>query len=578
MVASWRRHSRYGCIVTSCAVIALLASQAACHREEVKPPKPLGGPIQLHDISRQTGIDLVHTDGSSGRRYIVEPMCAGMALLDYDNDGLIDVYFLNGAPLPGSNFKVKPKNRLYRNLGNWKFQEVTGPSGAGDEGFGLGVTVADFDNDGDQDIYLNNSGPNTLLRNNGDGTFCDITERAGVMNGNRVGAGAVFFDMDADGDLDLYAANYLVFDPAEHVQRTVQGYPSYPSPRDFQAIPDSLFRNEGDGTFTDISQESTVADHAGTGMGIVACDADDDGDTDIFVLNDVRENFFFRNDGNGQFTEVAMLVGLAYNAFGQENASMGVDCADINNDGLLDFYMTSYQTENPVYYRNLGEGRFEDATQEAHAGAGLFPYVNWGPGIVDFDNDGDRDIFVANGHTEDTIDLYDSSTAYRARNTLLMNTGDGKFVNASDKSGDGLAPVHASRGTAFNDLDNDGDVDAIVVNSREQPTIMRNDSGQSNDHKSHWVELRLFGVQANRDGVGSRVTVTAGDLVQIAEVHSGRGYQSHYAMRMHFGLGAHGTIDRLDIRWSGSGTHDTFEDVRVDQIYDIIEGRTIERR
>ncbi len=407
-------------------LIVLMAAVLPACRHEPPPPTPAPkakGPIQLHDVTAQTGIDFQHTDGSSGRRYIIEPMCAGIALFDYDNDGLIDIYFLNGAPMPGTKVDVPPTNHLYRNLGNWKFVDVTVPSGTGDRGFGLGVTTGDFDNDGDQDIYLNNSGPNKLLQNNGDGTFTEITATAGVDNKDIVGAGTVFFDMDADGDLDLYAANYLVFDPAKHVVRNTRGYPTYPSPRDFRPVPDSLFRNNGDGTFTDVSQESGVASCAGTGMGMVAADCDDDGDIDVFVLNDVHENFFFRNDGHGHFEEVAMLVGLAYNCFGQENASMGVDCGDLNNDGLLDFYMTSYQTEYPVYYRNLGDGRFEDAIQETHAGTGLFPYVNWGTGIVDFDNDGNRDIFVANGHTEDNVDMYDSSTAYRVRTRCCIILG-----------------------------------------------------------------------------------------------------------------------------------------------------------
>ncbi|MGM0487706.1 MAG: CRTAC1 family protein [Planctomycetota bacterium] len=569
-------------MVTISALSAMLVNVIACRREQPEPPAPAppsvaDGPIVLRDVSSDSGMDAKHTDGSDGRRFIIEPMCAGMALLDYDNDGLIDVYVLNGAPHAGSDIEEQPRNRLYRNLGNLRFQDVTLASGAGNQEFGLGVTAADFDNDGYQDIYLNNSGPNALLKNNGDGTFSDITGPAGVGNKERVGAGAAFFDMDADGDLDLYAANYLEFDPEEHVQRNVRGYPSYPSPRDFRPIPDSLFRNNGDGTFADVSQESGVASHAGTGMGMVVADVDDDGHMDVFVLNDVAENFFFRNDGKGNFEEVGLLVGLAYNGFGEENASMGVDCGDVNNDGLLDFYMTSYQAEFPVFYRNLGEGRFEDATQETQAGAGLHPWVNWGIGLVDFDCDGDLDCFVANGHTEDNVDMYDSTTSYRAPNTVLLNTGGGRFKNVSKQCGDGLEPVHASRGAAFNDLDNDGDVDVVVLNSRERPTVLRNDSNAEAETKAHWVQLKLIGVESNRDGVGSRVTVTAGDLTRVAEVHSGRGYQSHYAMRLHFGLGTRDTIDRLGIRWAGSGTVDTFENIKTDRLHHVIEGRGLRR-
>ncbi len=564
-------------LLTKCLLMALLvAAAAACRREKPQPPPAPQGPIQLHDVTGQTGISFQHTDGGSGRRYIVEPMCAGIALLDYDNDGLIDIYFLNGAPLPGTQVDVPPTNHLFRNLGDWRFVDVTRQSGTGDEGFGLGVTAADFDNDGDQDIYLNNSGPNTLLQNNGDGTFSNITDQAGVRNGDVVGAGTVFFDMDADGDLDLYVGNYLAFDPAKHVVRNTQGFPTYPSPRDFRPVPDTLFRNNGDGTFADVSQESGIAGIAGTSMGMVAADCDDDGDIDVFVLNDVHENFFFRNDGQGRFEEVAMLVGLAFNGFGQENASMGVDCGDLNNDGLLDFYMTSYQTEYPIYYRNMGEGRFEDATQEARAGTGLFPYVNWGIGIVDFDNDGNRDIYIANGHTEDNVELYDSSTAYRVKNTLLRNTGNGYFADVSQECGDGMDGVHASRGAGFDDLDNDGDVDIVVLNSREQPSVLRNDS----DNGAHWVQLELIGIQSNRDGVGSRITLTAGDLTLTDEVHSGRGYQSQFGKRLHFGLGKHDKIDQITIRWQGSGQEEVLENIGADRLYQLREGsgRTVQRQ
>ena len=530
-------------------------------------PGETSGPITFRDVTPETGITYRHTDGSSGRRYIIEAMSAGLALFDYNGDGYIDVYFLSGAPLLGSDVDVPPTNTLYRNEGNWKFTDVTDEAGVGDTGFGLGVTAGDYDNDGDLDLYLNNQGPNVLYRNNGDGTFTDVTEAAGVANGNLVGAGAAFLDMDADGDLDLYVANYLEFHYDLHVERTKDGFPMYPSPRDYTPEPDTLFRNNGDGTFTDVSDESGVGQYPGSGMGIVAADYDDDGDTDVFVCNDVGENFLYQNDGHGRFEDVAILLGAAYNVFGDENASMGVDCGDYDNDGRLDFYMTSYQSELPVLYRNVGNGCLEDVTTITGAGAGLFPYVNWGNGLVDFDNDGDRDIFVANGHTEDNIDLRDQSTTYRARNSVLMNTGDGKFVNVSNQCGDGVFPTFASRGAGFDDLDNDGDVDAVILNSRETPTILRNDS--KNSH--HWVQFRLQSVKGNRDGVGARVKVVAGDLTQIAEVHSGRSYQSHYGMRLHFGLGPRDRIDRVEVRWIG-GHEDIVENVRVDELFTITEG------
>jgi hypothetical protein len=566
------RHSSFfrasSFVIRHFPAMLLLIAVAGCRREAAPAPPPTG-PIELHDVTRECGVTFVHKDGSSGRRFIIEPMCAGMATFDYDNDGLIDIYFLNGAALPGTKYDVPPKNGLYRNLGNFQFVDVTDESGAGDEGFGLGVTAGDFDNDGDQDLYLNNAGRDVLLRNNGDGTFSDATAEAQIDNGDLVGAGTAFFDMEGDGDLDLYVANYLEFDINEHVERTVNGFPSYPSPRDFNPVPDRLFRNNGDGTFTDVSAESGISAVAGRGMGMICADCDNDGDTDVFVLNDFGANFFFQNDGTGKFEETAVLTGLAYNGLGQENASMGVDCADVNNDGLLDFFMTDYQGEFVVLYRNLGGGRFEDATQETHAGDGSYNHVNWGTGLIDFDNDGDRDIFIANGHTEDNIDLYSSSTGYKVKNQVLMNKGNGTFVDISDTCGDGLSPVCSSRGTAFDDLDNDGDIDGVVLNAREMPTVMRNDSPRS----GHWIQLLLTGTRINRDAVGSRVTVVAGDLSQIAEVHSGRSYQSHFGTRLHFGLGKRDRVDRIEIRWLGGGSS-VYENLAVDKLYRIIEGNS----
>ncbi|MCH5373464.1 MAG: CRTAC1 family protein, partial [Planctomycetes bacterium] len=481
--------------------------------------------------------------------------------------GLIDVYFLNGAPLRGSDTAEPPRNRLYRNEGDWRFRDVTEAANLGDLGFGLGVTVGDFDNDGFPDLYLNNFGPNVLYRNRGDGTFEDVTQPSGVGNGNLVGAGTCFLDMDADGDLDLFVGNYLEFSYEDHVVRTIDGNPRYPVPRDFQAIPDSLFRNNGDGTFTDVSVASGIALVAGTTMGTVCADYDADGDTDIFAVCDVAANLFYQNDGNGHFQEAGLLVGTAYNGIGDENGSMGVDCGDVDNDGWLDFFMTSYQGELPVLYRNLGNGAFEDATQVSGAGEGSLPHVNWGLGLIDFDNDADLDLFIANGHTEDNIDLWDDRAMYRATNLLLVNDGHGHFVNGSETAGSGLRPAMASRGAAFDDLDNDGDVDAIILNSRNRPTVARNDS--NNNH--HWLEIGLHGVTSNRGGVGAQVSVIAGDVKRVTEVHSGRSYQSYYGGRLHIGLGPRTHVDRVEVRWIGGG-RDTITDLAADQRIAIRQG------
>ena len=531
-----------------------------------------GGPIQLKDVTQETGITFIHTDGGCGRRYIVETVSAGLALFDYDNDGDVDIYFLNGAPLPGTKVDEPPTNALYRNDGRWRFTDVSHEAGVADIGYGLGVAVGDYDNDGDQDLYLNNFGPNVMYRNNGDGTFTDATQPTGTQNGNRVGAGACFLDIDKDGDLDLYVANYLEFSFEGHVPVTIHGVPVYPGPNRYPPLPDTLYRNDGDGTFTDVSVESGVAAHAGWGMGIVCSDYDNDGDPDIFVGNDVAENFFFENDGTGKFEEVGLVVGASYDLRGNPQGSMGVDCGDYNNDGWLDFSQTSYQGQHTVLYENVSGSLLEDVTLVTGAGAGTVPYVTWGNGLVDFDSDGDRDIFVACGHLYDTVDRLDDTTSYLARNILLMNTGDGRFVNVSRQSGDGLAVKLSSRGAAFDDLDGDGDVDAVILNSRREPTILRNDS----DSDNHWVQIRLRGVKSNRDGVGARVTVVAGDLTQVDEVHSGRGYQSHYGTRLHFGLGDHDRIDRIEVRWLGGGV-DVLADPATDRALTIVEGAAVQR-
>jgi hypothetical protein len=525
------------------------------------------GAILFSDVTKETGITFIHTDGSSGQRYIVESVSSGLALFDYDGDGDVDIYFLNGAPLRGTMYDKAPTNELYRNEGGWRFTNVTDQAGVGDTGYGLGVAVGDYDNDGDLDIYVNNYGPNVLYRNNGDGTFTDVASQAGVANGHKVGAATHFLDMDKDGDLDLFVANYLDFTYENHMIRTSKGIPKYAGPMDFPAMPNDLYRNNGDGTFTDVSIESGIAEHKGWGMGGVCADFDNDGDTDIYIANDEYANFLFQNDGTGKFEETGLIIGIAYDLHGDDQGSMGADCGDYDNDGWLDIYQTSYAEELTALYRNLGNGLFEDVTMVAGAGAGTMEYVTWGNSMVDFDNDGDRDIFVACGHLQDNVELYNNTTTSFCPNIILMNTGEGKFIDVSNQGGDGMKVKLRSRAAGFDDLDNDGDVDVVILNSRNEPTILRNDSSP----KGHWLQARLKGIKTNRDGIGAHVKVTAGDLTLLDEVHSGRGYQSHYGMRLHFGLGNRKIVDRIEVRWIGGGI-DILKDVVVDQLLTITEG------
>ena len=523
--------------------------------------------IVLKDVTARTGITFQHRDGSSGRHYIIENVASGLALFDYDNDGDIDIYFLNGGALKGTQYPVPPRNALYRNDGAWRFTDVTDTSALGHTGHSLGVAVGDYDNDGDGDVYVTNFGPNCLFRNNGDGTFTDVTEATNVADGFKLGAGANFLDIDQDGDLDLFSSSYGHFTYENHAHRTIGGIPIYVGPRAYEPTCDTLFRNNGDGTFTDISEKAGITAGRGTGMGTVCADYDQDGDTDIYVGNDLMQNFLWENNGSGQFEDMGLLSGLGCDMNGNDMGTMGIGCGDYNNDGLLDFYATAYQDQLPSLYMNQGDGFFEDVSLLTGAAAGANHTVTWGNDFADFDNDGDLDLFVALGHLQDNIEQWDKRSTYLARNKLYLNTGDGKFKDVSETAGDGLKVKLSSRGVAFDDLDNDGDVDAVVLNSRQGPTMLRNDSSTS----GHWLQVQLKGRHTNRDAVGARVKVISGDLVRLDEVHSGRGYQSHYGTRLYFGLGSRTAVDRIEVHWIGGKT-EAFENIKADQMITLVEG------
>jgi enediyne biosynthesis protein E4 len=529
------------------------------------------GSMRLEDVTALTGIEFVHTDGAAGKYHISEPMSAGLALFDYDLDGDIDIYFLNGAGSEGQAKAGQARNALYRNDGAWRFMDVTSEAGVGDTQFGLGVTVGDYDNDGDPDLYLNNHGPNVLYRNNGNGSFTDATQAAGLADGSLMGAGANFLDIDGDGDLDLYVAHYVTCLRELEKPATRGGYPAYlgPAVDIFANTRDSLYRNNGDGSFTDITEAAGLGVLAGAGMGTTCGDVDQDGDTDILVANDMSGNFLLLNDGHGKFEDMGLFAGMAFDQHGEAQGSMAMELADYDNDGRPDLHLTSYQEQMAALYRNLGDGAFADVTTLTGAGRGTTPKTTWGNGLVDFDNDGDRDLFIACGHIQPHVDAYDTRTSYWQTNMLFENQGKGKFRDVSDSSGDGMKIKLASRGAGFDDLDNDGDVDVVILNSRSAPTLLRNDSVTS----GHWLQIQLQGKKTNRDGVGALVRVYAGDTMLVDEVHSGRGYQSHYGSRLYFGLGPQSSVDRIEVAWIGGGT-DVYPEVRVDQIIRLEEGKT----
>ena len=526
------------------------------------------GQTQLTDVSSQCGIDFVHTDGSSGKHYIVESVVCGLALFDFDNDGWIDIYFLNGAPLPGTIVAKAPTNILYRNNGDFTFTDVTNAAGVGDTGYGLGVVAGDYDQDGDWDLYVSNFGQNVFYANNGDGTFRNATDEAKLTMPDKFGSGCSFVDIDGDGDLDLYAASYVEFTFDKHITRMIGKHQFHPGPTDYPASRDTLFQNQGDGTFLDISQVSGIGNIATTSMGVLAFDVDDDGDSDIVVVNDQLPNSLWINDGHGKFSDEGIPSGLALDRNGKANGNMGIECADLDGDGLVDLFTTTYQDEMPVLYKNLGGGLFVDVTNLARIDNSLFPHVNWGCGLVDFDNDSHKVIFIACGHFMDNIQFIDDRTAVKVRNYLLHNNGKGRFTNITKDAGTGLAIVESSRGAAFDDLDNDGDIDVVVVNANGRPSLLRNDSITTNRS----VGIQLIGTASNRMGIGAKVSVISQDGSQVAYVVAGRGYQSHYGTRLHFGLGAN-EIQKIQVRWNTGKTED-FNGKSAASDWILVEGQT----
>lgn len=549
----------------------VLAAVLACTGQEIQ-----SSGIRLVDGTRESGVDFVHDDGSSGEHYVVEAYTAGLALLDYDLDGDDDLYLLNGAPLPGAAREQPLTNALYRNNGDWTFSNVTQSASVGDTGYGLGVVAGDYDNDGDPDLYVSNFGPNVLYLNNADGTFTQVTDWAGVGGGERFGAGTVFLDIEADGDLDLFCANYQKFRFDQHLVRTIGDYQFHPGPHDYPPDEDMLFLNNGDGTFQDISVASGIAHVAGTGMGALATDVDQDGDTDLIVVNDSQPNFCFINDGNGRFSEQAVLLGLAYDRLGNANGNMGIDSRDLDGDGWLDLVTTTYQDELPVVYSNVG-GFFDDVTNQARMETALAPHVNWGIGLEDFDNDADADLFIACGHFMDNIQYISDKTTMKVANHLAQNNGRGRWQSIETTPAS-FGPVESSRGAAFSDLDRDGDIDAVVLNANAQVTLLRNELPAHS--QSAWLDIQLVGVASPRQPAAARVsltlepdpalatsTATSSWKKQTAALHLGRGYQSHYGDVLHFGLGPIGEPARaaagslptwqlqLDVVWpSGQAT------------------------
>jgi hypothetical protein len=541
----------------------------------VAPPLFAASPaVVLTDVTAESKIDFRSMNGAPVREklWLTEAVGSGAAWLDFDGDGHLDLYFVNGSSHSLAPGEGEP-NRLYRGNGQGVFRDVTAQGGVGDRRWGFGVAVGDIDNDGDPDLYVTNLGRNTLYRNNGNGTFSDVTSAAGVGD-TSFGVSTAFFDMDNDGDLDLYVNNYVVFDrekiPKKGVKRTTSPFCIFKGvhvvcgPNGLIPAQNSLYRNNGDGTFTDVTRSAGVwLEEPRYSLGVVTADYDNDGDQDIYVANDSVRNSLWRNDGKGRFEDVGLLTLAALNLDGKPQAGMGTNFGDFDGDGWLDLIVTNFSHDLNTIYHNLEGKFFMDESMVIGMGATTLA-LSWGPGFYDFDHDADVDLFIANGHFYAEVDDTDSGTTYFQTNDLFINEG-GRFKKGG--TGSGLSVKRSFRGAAFADHDEDGDVDILLTAMDDRALLLRNDTKQ----EGHHLQLRLVGTVSNRDAVGARATVTAAGRKQIGEITGGGSFASASSSVLHFGLGPATRVDRVHVRWP-SGKVDVLRDVKADQVLTIEEG------
>ena len=524
-------------------------------------------PIVLQDVAKSAGIDFVLKNSASPNKYQIETMPAGVAVLDYDNDGFEDIYFINGADIPGlAKTDASYWNRLYHNNGDGTFADVTAKAGVAGNGYSMAAAVGDYDNDGWDDLFIAGVNRNILYHNNHDGTFSDSTRRSGLAADGATkpwSISAGWFDYDNDGWLDLFVVNYCQWAPDKdpYCGENKPGYRAYCHPKLYKGLPNALYRNNRDGTFTDVSAVSGIGAHIGKGMAVTFADYDGDGRIDAFVTNDTERNFLFHNDGDGRFSETGIRAGVAFNIDGRAVSNMGADFRDIDGDGRPDLVSTALSNESFSMFRNLSKGFFLDVSYPSGLAALSLPWAGWGVGIFDLNNDGAKDVFTANAHVRDNEELY-GSRAYRQPNAVFVNTRRGRFLYA--KAGGGLA---AHRGCAFGDFDNDGRVDVVVSCLNESAELLTNGSGR----RHHWFDLLLTGRRSNRDAIGAVVRLTsASGAVQYNHVTTAVGYASSSSRRVHFGLGADSGIAGVEIRWP-SGTVQNLDHPKADQCLRITE-------
>jgi hypothetical protein len=534
-----------------------------------------GAPVVFEDVTHQSGIDKFHhRSGTPAKSTIIEVPGSGVALLDYDNDGWLDIYLLNGSTIAAlKGQEPAPKAMLFHNNHDGTFTDVTDKAGVANQRWGFGVAVGDYDNDGWPDIYVANFGKNRLYHNNHNGTFTDVAEKAGVMVGGW-SAGPSWGDYDHDGRLDLFVPGYAKFDFDNPQSCDFMGTKLSCGPLGLAGEQDHLFHNNGDGTFTDVSEKAGVSDAKGYyGFASTFVDVDDDGWVDLLVANDSKPNYLYHNRHDGTFEDVGYLSGFAVTEDGRVMASMGIAVGDYNRDGKVDFYISNFSDDYSVLFKNEGNGIFSDVTYQAGLVDPTIPFLKWGTGFLDFDNDGLLDIFVANGHVFPVVDSQNWGTTWAQRPQLFRNLDGVRFKEVPPAPGSGLADVIPARGAAFGDLFNDGHIDVVVNNLDSSPSLLRNVVKNGN----HWITFKLVGgTKSPRDATGAKVFVTTGQVRQRGEVFSGGSYGSNSDPRVHFGLGQASTIDKIEILWP-DGAKQTLKVPAVDRIFTIEEGKGVSR-
>ena len=535
-------------------------------------------PVRFTDVTRESGVSFHHINGASADKHLVETMGSGGLFFDYDDDGWIDLFLVDGGSLADARVASQAKHRLYHNRGNGRFDDVTARSGIQHRDYGMGACAGDYDNDGRIDLYVTNFGPNVLYRNRGDGSFTDVTATAHVGE-PRWSASCAFADLDKDGDLDLFVVNYVDADRSKtpYCGNAKIGQRFYCHPLNYPSLPNRLYRNDGRGVFTDVSVASGIGTYRGNGLGLVVTDYDEDGWPDVVVANDSVANFLFRNTGNLRFVEAALGAGVAVATDGKTRAGMGVDAGDYDGDGREDVVITNLDFETHSLFRNLGDGLFEYATRASGIGFATLPYVGFGVAFLDMDNDTQLDIAIANGHIMDNASVYRSGTTYAQRNLLFRNTGSKRFTEIGRSAGDGFALEKVSRALATGDIDNDGDLDLLVTNNGQTADLLRND----NVRRHSLLVRAVTGMTPStslragrRDAVGARVRVTAGGRTQVRDLRAGSSYLSQNDLRLHFGLGDAAIVERVEVRWP-SDRVEIVTSVAANQIVTIQEGRGI---